>query len=101
MIYRVWAAGRARDMAAWIASWGEGSLRGAEELAWELAVELEAAEAGGEHIAGAALDWKKAFDRVPLSTVRVALARAGVPAWLAGPACSAYEADRRLRVDGA
>eukprot|EP00974_Lingulodinium_polyedra_P114795 11115302-Lingulodinium_polyedra.AAC.1 len=63
MVYRVWAAGRARDMAQWISSWGEGALRGAEELAWELAVELEAAEAAGECIAGAALDRRKAFDR--------------------------------------
>eukprot|EP00974_Lingulodinium_polyedra_P114063 11043785-Lingulodinium_polyedra.AAC.1 len=65
MAYRVRAAGRARDAAAWIASRGEGALRGAEELAWELAVELEAAEAAGEYIAEAALDWKKAFDRIP------------------------------------
>eukprot|EP00974_Lingulodinium_polyedra_P002330 217238-Lingulodinium_polyedra.AAC.1 len=59
MVYRVWAAVRARDMASWIARWGEGALRGAEELAWELAVELEAAEVAGERIAGAALDWRK------------------------------------------
>eukprot|EP00974_Lingulodinium_polyedra_P122171 11181795-Lingulodinium_polyedra.AAC.1 len=37
MAYRVWAAGRARDVSAWITSWGGGALRGAEELAWELA----------------------------------------------------------------
>eukprot|EP00974_Lingulodinium_polyedra_P074114 7181681-Lingulodinium_polyedra.AAC.1 len=38
---------------------------------------------------------------MPLVTVRAALARAGVPGWPLGPVCSAYEAPRRLRVDGA
>eukprot|EP00974_Lingulodinium_polyedra_P066841 6469010-Lingulodinium_polyedra.AAC.1 len=64
-------------MAAWIAGWGGGAPRGAEELAWELAVELEEAEAAGRIIAGAALDWRKAFDHIPLPTVRAGLARAG------------------------
>eukprot|EP00974_Lingulodinium_polyedra_P047817 4590036-Lingulodinium_polyedra.AAC.1 len=79
MVYRVWSAGRARDFAAWIARWGGGAARGAEELAWELAVELEAAEAAGEDTAGAALDWRKAFDRIPLGAVEAAMLRAGVP----------------------
>eukprot|EP00974_Lingulodinium_polyedra_P027090 2613719-Lingulodinium_polyedra.AAC.1 len=79
MAYRVWAAGRARDMAGWIAAWGGGALRGAEDLAWQLAVELEAAEAAGRFIAGAALDWRKAFDHVPLAAVAAGLQRAGVP----------------------
>eukprot|EP00959_Pyramimonas_sp_CCMP1952_P358824 7513580-Pyramimonas_sp.AAC.1 len=55
MIYRVWAAGRARLFARWRLSWaGEDVQRGAEELVWELAVELEAAEALSEVLAGAA-----------------------------------------------
>eukprot|EP00974_Lingulodinium_polyedra_P111113 10745951-Lingulodinium_polyedra.AAC.1 len=66
-------------MAAWIGAWGGGALRGAEELAWELAVELEEAEASGRFIAGAALDWRKAFDHIPLPVARAGLARAGVP----------------------
>eukprot|EP00974_Lingulodinium_polyedra_P080556 7804400-Lingulodinium_polyedra.AAC.1 len=73
-------------MADWIARWGDGAVRGAEELAWEFSVELEAAEAAGEWIAGAALDWRKAFDRIPFPAVEVALRRAGVPDWLARPA---------------
>eukprot|EP00974_Lingulodinium_polyedra_P014063 1361256-Lingulodinium_polyedra.AAC.1 len=62
-------------------------------------MELEAAEASGEAIAGAALDWRQAFDNVPFEHVVVALARARAPVWLAGPVLSAYRADRRLRVD--
>eukprot|EP00975_Prorocentrum_lima_P042757 8978946-Prorocentrum_lima.AAC.1 len=65
-------------MAAWIAAWGGGAPRG-EDLAWEVAVELEAAEACGRFIAGAALDWRKAFDHVPLAVVPAGLGRAGVP----------------------
>eukprot|EP00974_Lingulodinium_polyedra_P037664 3613298-Lingulodinium_polyedra.AAC.1 len=73
MLYRVWAAGRARDLADWIGGrWGEGAARGAEELAWELSVELGAAEAAGEWVAGAALDRREAFDRVPLEAVGLA-----------------------------
>eukprot|EP00974_Lingulodinium_polyedra_P057698 5554595-Lingulodinium_polyedra.AAC.1 len=86
-------------MAGWIAAWGGGALRGAEDLAWQLAVELEAAEAAGRFIAGAALDWRKAFDHVPLTAVSAGLERAGVPEWLRGPVCSAYAAPRRIRVD--
>eukprot|EP00974_Lingulodinium_polyedra_P104148 10079799-Lingulodinium_polyedra.AAC.1 len=37
IVYRAWAAGRARDFPDWIASWDGGAVRGAEELAWELA----------------------------------------------------------------
>eukprot|EP00974_Lingulodinium_polyedra_P118492 11167372-Lingulodinium_polyedra.AAC.1 len=88
-------------MAEGVGRWGGGAVRGAEELAWELAVEFEAAEAAGEWIAGAALDWRKAFDRAPPPAVSAALARAGVPDWIAGPVCSAYLAARRFRVDGA
>jgi endonuclease/exonuclease/phosphatase family metal-dependent hydrolase len=62
MLYRVWAAGRARLFARWRASWADGDgCLGAEELAWELALDLEAAEANGQDIVGAALDWRKAF----------------------------------------
>eukprot|EP00974_Lingulodinium_polyedra_P128120 11204785-Lingulodinium_polyedra.AAC.1 len=56
---------------------------------------------GGWPIAGAALDWRKAFDHVPLIAVGAGLERAGVPEWLRGPVCSAYAAPRRIRVDGA
>ncbi|CAK0847227.1 unnamed protein product, partial [Prorocentrum cordatum] len=57
ILYRLWAAGRARLFARWRLRWaGEEVQRGAEELAWELALEQEAAEALSETIAGAALD---------------------------------------------
>ena len=98
----MWAAGRAKLFAQWRAAWGNGD-GGArsEELAWDLALELEAAEAAGESICGGALDWRKAFDHVSLELLERALARARVPAWLSGPLLAAYKAPRRVRVDGA
>eukprot|EP00974_Lingulodinium_polyedra_P001979 186890-Lingulodinium_polyedra.AAC.1 len=51
MAYRVWAAGRARDMVPRVSTWGAGSPKGsAAELAWELAVELEAAQNAGDAV---------------------------------------------------
>eukprot|EP00969_Alexandrium_andersonii_P064667 2847717-Alexandrium_andersonii.AAC.1 len=67
MLYRVWAAGRAQLFAQWRSAWGDGhGDAGAEQLAWDLAIELEAAEASGEAICGCVLDWRKAFDNVSL-----------------------------------
>jgi ribonuclease HI len=102
MLYRLWAAGRAQLFAKWRSSWpgGDGGM-GAEELAWQLALELEAAEAAGEDVCGAALDWRKAFDSVPLANLRPLLCRAGVPEWLLEPLLATYGAPRRLRVEGA
>eukprot|EP00974_Lingulodinium_polyedra_P006917 656566-Lingulodinium_polyedra.AAC.1 len=60
-------------------------------------MELETAEAAGEAVAGATLDWRKAFDNVPSGHVEEALRRARVPGWVAGPIVAAYTADRRLR----
>eukprot|EP00974_Lingulodinium_polyedra_P094876 9194947-Lingulodinium_polyedra.AAC.1 len=60
MAYRVWAAGRACDMATWVSLRGNGNPNhSAAERAWELAVELKAAEATGETIANVALGRSK------------------------------------------
>lgn len=99
MVYRLWAACRAQQFARWRLQWaGADVIAGAEELAWELALELEAAEALDEDIGGAALDWRKAYDHVDLVSAQAMLSRAGVPPWVLLPAFSAYRARRRLRV---
>eukprot|EP00959_Pyramimonas_sp_CCMP1952_P271909 5685237-Pyramimonas_sp.AAC.1 len=78
MLYRVWAAGRTQQFARWRAAWGDADCSiGSEQLAWDLALELEAAEAAGEAICGGALDWRKAFDRVSLQLLERVLTRAG------------------------
>eukprot|EP00974_Lingulodinium_polyedra_P025085 2426312-Lingulodinium_polyedra.AAC.1 len=51
---------RARDVATRVSTWSSGNPNcSAAELVWEFAVELEAAEAAGEAVAGVALDWSK------------------------------------------
>ena len=46
MIYRVWATRRAASWARWRLSWpGEKHFAGADALAWEVALEIEAAAA--------------------------------------------------------
>ena len=80
ILYRVWAAGRAKTFAAWRCRWDAADgASGAEELAWHLAMELEAADVTEQAVAGCALDWQKAFDNVGLEAVSAALPRAGVP----------------------
>ena len=61
--------------ARWVVSWDADIGVGAEELAWEPALELEAAEAAGEAICGAALDWRKAFDCIDVRSFLGALRR--------------------------
>ena len=61
-------------------------------------MELEAAEALLECIAGAALDWRKAYDHADLQSLPGILQRAGVPQWIIAPAMAAYTAQRRVRV---
>jgi len=102
ILYRAWAAGRAQAFAQWRRSWrkADGDV-GAEELTWELAVELESAEAADETVCGAALDWSEAFDNIGLSLVARATEQAGIPPWLGRPLLAAYSAPRRLRLDGA
>ena len=67
-------------LAAWRAAWpGADGGASAEQLAWELALEAEAAEASGAVFCGTALDWRKAFDGIPLGHLEPALAAAGLP----------------------
>ena len=61
-------------------------------------MELEAADALSEEVAGAALDWRKAYDQVDLQTLPALLMRAGVPDRISKPALAAYSARRRIRV---
>eukprot|EP00969_Alexandrium_andersonii_P201011 8880689-Alexandrium_andersonii.AAC.1 len=73
MLYRVWAVGRAHLFARWRSAWSDGDGdASAEQLAWDLAIELEAAETSGESICGCALDWRNPFDNVSLQLLEQA-----------------------------
>ena len=66
--YRVWAAGRARDLAGWICQWpGMKPFAAAESLVWELALELQEAHCTGTELGGIAADWSKAYDHIGLA----------------------------------
>ena len=99
MIYRVWATRRASSWARWRLSWpGEKHFAGADALAWEVALEIEAAAAEDTTFGILALDWKKAYDGVSLDTLALCLTKAGVPDLARLPLLGMYSAPRRLRV---
>ena len=101
MAYRLWAAGRAKDFAAWQQQWpGARAAKGAEQAAWELAVAAAAAHAEGSTLGGIAVDWAKAYDRVALTHIEQAFGLVGMPEWIALPLLGAYTAPRRLRISG-
>ena len=53
----------------------------ADALAWEVALEIEAANADDSTFGILALNWKKAYDGVSLQTQSQSLTKAGVPHW--------------------
>lgn len=59
MLYRVWATRRARDWAHWRLCWErEGDFKGANALAWDVALAADAASSQGLTFGIKALDWK-------------------------------------------
>ena len=99
MIYRVWASRRSRDWAKWRLTWeGETDFRGADTLAWDVALAMEAAETNGDEFGLLALDWRKAYDGIDLQTLGHTLERAKVPDWARKPLMYMYCRNRRKRV---
>ena len=70
VLYRVWTSRRSRDWAKWRLGWeGETEFRGADTLAWDVALAMEAAEANGDEFGLLALDWREAYDGIDLQTL--------------------------------
>ena len=62
------------EVRTWLSQWlPADAVMGAEASAWELARQLELARTLGEEVAGLALEWSQAFDRVPLEHLRAGL----------------------------
>ena len=59
---------------------------------------MEAASANGQECGLLALDWRKAYDGIDLSTLGDTLEIAKVPNWTRLPLMDVYNRDRRLRV---
>ena len=99
MLYRVWASRRSRDWAQWRLGWEGGTeFRGADTLAWDVSLSMEAAAANGDEFGLLALGWRKAYDGIDLQTLRDTLERAKVPNWARLPLMDMYKRDRRIRV---
>ena len=77
-----------------------GRAAGSEALACDLALLIERAKCAGFPLSGIAIDWSKAYDRIPLAYLRVLAVEAGVPDELAGPMLAAYGAPRQVKVGG-
>ena len=67
-------------------------------LACDLALLVEKARKLGVHLSGIAIDWSKAYDRIPLAYLDVLAAEAGLPPEIAKPMLAAYRAPRRVRM---
>ena len=99
VIYRIWANRRSRDWARWRLTWEcEPEFRGAYTLGWDVALAMEAASANGQECVLLALDWRKAYDGIDLSTLGDTLVIAKVPNWARLPLMYMYNRDRRLSV---
>ena len=71
MVYRIWATRRARDWAHWRLNWErETDFKGADDLAWDVALAAEAANSQGLTFGIIALIWKNTYDRVPLDILQ-------------------------------
>ena len=71
VIYRIWAAIRARGASSWLDKFVPHGIHGcrpkhsAEDLFWNLAAALEHAHLNSQPLHGIAVDFKKCFDTVP------------------------------------
>ncbi|KAJ9446076.1 Ribonuclease HI [Diplonema papillatum] len=73
VLYRIWAAVRAKDAQRWMDELAPEGLHGCrpkhstEDLFWHLAAEIEEAHLMGRPLYGIAFDFKKCFDSVPIN----------------------------------
>ena len=104
VIYRLWARLRLSAVDHWRAQWDPAAgdaPKGPDGQAWDLSWDLACAEAGGQVVAGVAIDMTKCYDSVRLPMLRRMLATAGWPSCIHGPLLAAYGARRRVRVGDA
>ena len=103
-VYRIWAASRRVLVKAWEVGEGAHSSdvlgRGAEEAAWELALQAECFNANGESIVGCFLDCSKCYERVNFDMLLEECIRKGFPAKIANLAVNMYSGTRYIRFEG-
>ena len=101
LLYRIWSAARARPWKAWQRQWfPDRPGLGAAEAVWIAGAMGARAATLGQHQAGIAIDWSKAYDQVGLAVAERAGHCAGIPAEILAPLMAAYRGPRRIRVAG-
>ncbi len=102
--YRIWAASRRVLVKNWEIGEGAHSSdvlgRGAEEAAWELALQAESYNATGEHTVGCFLDCSKCYERVNFDQLLAECTKKGFPARIANLAVNMYSGTRYIRFEG-
>lgn len=81
-------------------AFGGGSPPGGALQAFDLGLELDAAQAAGVAIAGLALDWSKCYDRMLLALLQQLAWRARLPLTVWRPMVDAYASPRFVCVGG-
>ena len=107
VVYRVWAAARCRECMTWQESWidqtqhGCRPKHGTTDALLQVASELEAAMLNGEELHGAALDFSKCFDNIPIAIAIAVMNKLGLSSRILDPMIGMYAAlTRRFKVRG-
>ena len=105
IIYRIWAATRARQCVGWQEMWihtGQHGCRAKHNVSDVLArisVAMETAMLNGEQLVGAAVDFAKAFDNIPTTIALAVLRRMGLDPKVLDPLTTMYAVlKRRLKM---
>ena len=105
--YRIWAAHYVKALLPWQERWVHRSQHGCRahhsvsDAVLRTAMELEQAMLDGEDVAGAALDFSKAFDFVPIKIGLRLLRELGLPERVLGPMVFMYaNLQRRFKIRG-
>ena len=107
LVYRVWAAARVRDCMDWQEKWtGDGQhgcrpKHGTSNAILRIGLETETALLNNEELAGAALDFSKAFDNVPIAITLAVLKRLGLHERIFNPLLdTCAQLQRRFKIRG-
>jgi hypothetical protein len=103
VFYRLWAKCRGREFQAFLRLAGVTPAdrpNSAEQLAFDLAIRIAIAQAGGAAVSGLALDWSKCYDHLLLGLLHKLSAKLGIPAAIAKPMLAAYAQPRAVLLNG-
>jgi len=103
VFYRLWAKCRGREFQGFLRLAGVSPpdrSKSAEQLAFDLAIRIAIAQAGGASVSGLALDWSKCYDHLLLGLLHKLATRLGIPPAIAKPMLSAYAQPRAVLLNG-